>query len=266
MTNDPVLLRLGEDRFWVSISVSDLMLFYKGAAAALDLDVRVSEPPVYPLAIQGPKADELAARVWGDEVRDLRFFRYMPVDVDGRPMILARSGFSTQGGFELYFEGAEGAEALWDRLMEAGRDLDVRTGVPHQSERIESGMLSYQSDITPDMTPMEAGLGRICELDRDLGCLGWAALRREREPRRQLRPVEIAGPPLPPQQTFWDVTAGGRSVGRISSSCRAYSWDCNAAIGLIASSHWDAGTALVVQTPVGPRDAVVKDRFWGRFA
>jgi dimethylsulfoniopropionate demethylase len=102
-------------------------------------------------------------------------------------------------------------------------------------------------------------------MDRDIGCLGWAALREKQEPTRQLRPIEIEGDPLPAMGTFWNVLADGALVGRISSCARAYSFDCNAAIGLIDASHWDAGTQLEVLTPDGPRDAVVKDKFWGRF-
>ncbi|MGI9356172.1 MAG: dimethylsulfoniopropionate demethylase [Rhizobiaceae bacterium] len=265
MTNDPVLLRLEEDRYWVSISDSDLMLFYKGVATALKLDVRIHEPDVSPLGIQGPKADDLASRIWGAEVREQRFFRHMRVDVNGKPMILARSGFSTQGGFELYFEGTQGGGVLWDQLWEAGRDLGVRAGAPHQSERIESGLLSHLSDIMQDITPFEAGLGKLCAMDRDIGCLGWEALKEKENPTRMLRPIEIAGDALPPQTGFWPVTFGDETVGRISSSRRGYSFDCNAAIGLIDQSHWDPDTTLVVQTPAGPRDAVVREKFWGRF-
>lgn len=265
MTNDPVLLRLEQDRYWVSISDSDLILFYKGVASALGLNVRIHEPDVFPLAIQGPRADDLAARLWGDDLRSLRFFRQMRVDVNGTPMILARSGYSVQGGFELYFEGRAGAETLWDQLMEAGRDLDVRAGSPCQAERVEAGMLSYLSDITPDMTPFEAGLGPLCAMEEDPGCLGWRALQARKTPRRQVRPIGIAGGQLPPQGTFWPVIAGGQAVGRISSSCRAYDFECNAAIGLIDRSHWDAGTAIEVHTPAGPREAIIKDKFWGRF-
>ncbi|MEM9432407.1 MAG: dimethylsulfoniopropionate demethylase [Pseudomonadota bacterium] len=265
MTNDPVLLRLEEDRYWVSISDSDLMLFYKGVAAALRLDVSIHEPDVSPLGIQGPKADELAARIWGDEVRELRFFRHMRVDVNGTQMVLARSGFSTQGGFELYFEGVTGGGQLWDQLFEAGRDLDVRAGAPHQSERIESGMLSYLSDITADVTPFEAGLGKLCKMDEDIGCLGFDALRAKQNPTRKIVPIEIDGQPLPPQETFWTVLGGGGCVGHISSSCRAFSFECNAAIGLINVSHCTPGMALEVLTPDGTRDAIVKDTFWGRY-
>ncbi len=264
MTNDPVLLKVDEDRFWVSISDSDLILYFKGVAAARPLEVQIREPHVAPLGIQGPKADELACRIWGDQVRDIRFFRHKRVDVNGIPMVLARSGFSVQGGYELYYEGETGGAVLWDQLMGAGRDLDVRAGSPCQAERVEAGLLSYLSDITQDMTPFEAGLGKFCEMDKDVGCLGWQALQAKQDPLRQVRPIEIDGEPLPPQETFWDVTAYGRKVGRISSSARAFSFGVNAAIGLIDRSHWDAGTHLTVHTPDGARDAEVMEKFWGR--
>ena len=264
MTNDPVLLRLEEDRYWVSISDSDLILFFKGAAAALGLDVKIFEPDVFPLAIQGPRADDLVAALWGDELRDLRFFRHTRVSVDGISMVIARSGYSIQGGFELYFEGHRGAETLWDQLIEAGRDLDVRAGTPCQSERIEAGLLSYLTDITPDMTPFEAGLGKMCNIERDIACIGMTALRAKRVPKRQIRPIEIDGHPLPMQETFWPVLAKGEPVGRISSSCRAFDFDCNAAIGLVNDSHWEPGAQLTVLTPDGVREALVKEKFWGR--
>ena len=264
MTNDPVLLRVEEDRYWVSIADSDLILFYKGLAAGLGLNVTIHEPHVAPLGIQGPKADDLAARMWGDQVRDLRFFRWMRVNVNGQPMVLARSGYSVQGGFELYFEGETGGHVLWDRLMEAGADLDVRAGAPVQAERVEAGLLSYLSDITQDMTPFEAGLGKFCASGQNPGCLGWDALKERKTPSRQIRPVEIAGGPLPPQGTFWPVSAEGQTVGRISSSCRAFDFGCNAAIGLIDASHWTPGTQLQVHTSDGPREAVIKEQFWGR--
>lgn len=264
MTNDPVLLRVDEDRYWVSIADSDLILFYKGVAAGLGMDVKIHEPHVAPLGIQGPNSDDLAARIWGDRVRDLRFFRWMRVNVNGRQMVLARSGYSAQGGFELYYEGQTGGDVLWDQLMEAGADLGVRAGSPVQAERVEAGLLSYLSDITQDMTPFEAGLGKFCARDRDIGCLGADALRDKQSPARQIRPLEIFGDPLPPQGTFWPVTADGQQVGRVSSSCRAFDHDCNAAIGLIAASHWEPGTELKVHTPRGVREGVIKEKFWGR--
>jgi dimethylsulfoniopropionate demethylase len=263
MTNDPVLLRVAPERYWVSISDSDLILYYKGLAAGLGLDVAIREPEVSPLAIQGPSAQALVARVWGEEAASIGFFRHVRVDVEGVPMILARSGYSLQGGFELYFEGVGGGDRLWDRLMEAGRDLDVRAGSPNQTERTEGGLLSYRTDITPDMTPFEAGLGRYCTMDRETGCLAHQALREKRDPTRQVRPIEIDGDRVPPMTRFWEITKNsGENVGRISSSAWSFDFGCNVAIGLVNRAHWSPGTELMVQAPDTPRRARVKSEFW----
>ena len=265
MTNDPVLLRVGPDRYWLSISDSDLILFFKGLAAGLRLDVSVHEPAVSPLGIQGPHADELVRRVWGDAAGGIAFFRHTRVDVHGTPMVLARSGFSLQGGFELYFEGQDGGDALWDQLMEAGRDLDIRAGCPNQTERIESGLLSYLSDITQDMTPFEAGLGQFCHLDRDTGCVGLQALRAKKDPTRQVRPIRIEGQPVPAMTGFWPASDNaGTPAGRISSAAWSFDFHCNVAIGLIDRRCWDPGSKLIVHAPDGPRAAIVNDGFWGR--
>ena len=266
MTNDPVLVKLADDRYWVSIADSDQILFYKGVAAALKLDVHVHEPSVSPLGIQGPSADALVERVFGKAATDIAFFRYTRVDVDGVSMLLARSGYSLQGGYELYFEGDDGS-ALWDRLMHAGQDLDVRAGTPCQAERVEGGLLSYQSDLTPDMTPFEAGLGRFCDIDVDTECLGLAALRAKREPTRQIRPLAIEGDPVPPMGTYWPVTTPhGDAVGRVSSCAWSWSFSQNIAVSLLDRAHWDVGTPLCVHAPDGRRDARVLPDFPGRRA
>jgi dimethylsulfoniopropionate demethylase len=275
MTNDPVLLQVAPNRYWVSIADSDLILFYKGLAAGLSLDATVREPDVSPLGIQGPMADALVERVWGAGAARIGFFRHTRVDVDGVPMILARSGYSLQGGYELYYEGSdEGRDAgndagnrLWDKLMEAGADLDVRAGAPVQAERVEGGLLSYLSDITSDMTPFEAGLGHFCDVQKDTACLALTALRKNSEPQRQIRPVSIDGDPLPPMTGFWPVTdVQGNPVGRISSAAYAFSFKENIGIGLIDRLHWQAGTELSVHAADGIRKATIRSGFPGRQA
>ncbi len=265
MTNDPVLLQVEPNKYWVSIADSDLMLYYKGLAAGLNLDVTVHEPDVSPLGLQGPLADTLVERVWGKQATQIGFFRHTRVDVAGTPMILARSGYSLQGGYELYYEGADDASELWDQLMTAGSDLDVRAGAPVQAERVEGGLLSYLSDITNDMTPFEAGLGHFCHLDKETGCLGLEALRAKVHPARQVRPISIAGDPVPPMTGFWQVTdSNDVAVGRISSAAFAYSFNENIGIGLIDRSHWQTGTELNVHTPDGIRSAKIRSGFPGR--
>lgn len=264
MLNDPVAVKLAEDRWWISIADSDLLFWVKGIAQGWRLDVLVDEPDVSPLAVQGPMAEELMARVFGEAVREVRFFRFGWFEFQGRPLVVARSGYSKQGGFEIYLEGGDLGMPLWNALMEAGRDLDVRAGCPNLIERIEGGLLSYGNDMTDDNTPHECGLGKFCDTQTAIGCIGRDALLRvaKEGPAQQIRPIAIDGPPVPVCDRWWPVLARGRRVGRISSAAWSPDFGTNVAIGMIRMTHWDAGTELEVETGDGTRRAVVQERFW----
>ncbi|MEH6646279.1 dimethylsulfoniopropionate demethylase [Sulfitobacter sp.] len=264
MLNDPVCVKLAEDRWWISIADSDLLLWVKGIANGYRLDVLVDEPDVSPLAIQGPKSDELMARVFGDAVRDVRFFRFGMFDFQGHSLAVARSGYSKQGGFEIYVEGSEIGMPLWNALMEAGRDLDVRAGCPNGIERVESGLLSYGNDMTDDNTPHECGLGRFCDTQTAIGCIGRDALLRvaKEGPVQQVRAIEIAGNPVGPCDRVWPLMAGTKRVGQVTSAAWSPDFNTNVAIGMVRMTHWDDGTSLRVETPDGPRDALVREAFW----
>ena len=265
LLNDPVLTRLGDDRYWLALADNDMFLYLKGLAAGTALDVRIHEPDVWIIAIQGPHADDLAARIWGETVRDIGFFGYRRVDVAGQPMVLARSGWSRQGGFELHVEGSAYAVPIWEKMMEAGRAFDVRAGCPNLIERIEAGLLSYGNDITVEHTPFEAGLARFCHLDDATGCLARETLLGLRDPARQIRPVEISGPKVPPVAQLWPVRApSGSPAGKVSSAHWSPDQQTNVAIAMIERAFWEPGTALIVDTPEGPRDLVVAEKFWGR--
>tara|TARA_R110002110_G_scaffold30632_5_gene108373 strand:+ start:534 stop:1637 length:1104 start_codon:yes stop_codon:yes gene_type:complete len=264
MLNDPVAVKLAEDRWWISIADSDLLLWVKGIANGYRLDVLVDEPDVSPLGVQGPKADELMARVFGGGVRDVKFFRFGMFEFQGRSMVVARSGYSKQGGFEIYVEGSDIGMPLWNALFEAGKDLDVRAGCPNLVERIEGGLLSYGNDMTDDNTPHECGLGKFCDTQTAIGCIGRDALLRvaKEGPNQQIRPIEIAGDKVPGCDRVWPITANGKPVGRITSAAWSPDFGVNVAIGMVRMTHWDEGTILQVQTPGGVRDAVVREKFW----
>lgn len=263
MLNDPVLNKLAGDRYWVSLSDSDMLYYFKGLANGFGLDVRVFEPDVFPLAIQGPRADELIRRVFGQEIVDTRFFRHKPITFNGQQMIIARSGWSRQGGFEIYMVGFKNGEALWDTLFDAGEDLDLRAGCPNLIERIEGGLLSYGNDITIDHTPFEVGLGKYCNLQTATGCLGHAALLDRQKPTRQIRPISIAGDPISEVPELWPLkNLSGQPCGSISSATWSPDFNTNVAIGMVDRADWQPGTRLLVDTHAGTREAVVQAEFW----
>ena len=265
MLNDPVTTKLAEDKFWVSVADSDLLFWIKGLAHALRLEVDVDEPDVSPLAIQGPRAEELVARVFGEKIRSIRFFRYDYVDFQGHRLVLARSGYSKQDGFELYVDGSHLGEPIWDTLMTAGEDLDVRAGCPNLIERIEGQLLSYGNDMTDDNTPHECGLGRFCDTQTAIGCIGRDALLRvaKEGPVQQIRPIAIEGGPAPSCDRYWPILSGrGERIGQVSSAAWSPDYQTNVSIGMVRMTHRATGTVLRVMTPDGERQVTVQAGFW----
>jgi dimethylsulfoniopropionate demethylase len=263
MLNDPVALKLTEDRWWISIADSDLLFWVKALAYGYRLDVLVDEPDISPLAVQGPLADDLMARVFGDAVRAIKFFRFGWFDFNGVSMAVARSGYSKQGGFEIYVDGTTNGMPLWNALMEAGKDLDVYAGCPNLIERIEGGLLSYGNDMTRENTPHECGLGRFCSTQTAIGCVGRDALLRvaKEGPTQQIRAIAIEGN-IPVCNQVWPLIAKGKKVGQITSAAASPDYGTNVAIGMVRMTHWDEGTQLEVQTQDGPRVATVHEKFW----
>jgi dimethylsulfoniopropionate demethylase len=177
LINDPILIKFARDDWWVSIADSDVRLWARGLAQGFGLDVKVREASIWPLAVQGPKAEELVTRVFGSEVPGIRFFRSKMLEFRGKAMMVMRSGYSKQGGFEIYLNDADLAEPLWDELFAQGQDLNVRAGGPNLIERIESGLLSYGNDMNFNHNPFECGLDAFIDLDADIESMSLPALR-----------------------------------------------------------------------------------------
>lgn len=263
MLNDPIAIKLAEDHYWLSIADGDLLQFALGLALGLGLEVEVTEPDVSPLAVQGPKADYLMARVFGDEVRDIRFFRYKRLAFQGRDFVVARSGWSKQGGFEIYVEGGDYGMPLWDALFAAGEDLNVRAGCPNLIERIEAGLLSYGNDMTRANTPIEAGLAKFCNSPDDY--LGKAVIEAQKAhgPDRIIRAVDLTGQgDLPPIGTGWSMTKDGAFAGSIGAACWSPDFNTHIAVAMVERAYWDAGTQMTIDCGNGSWVATVKEKFW----
>ncbi len=177
MINDPIAIKHDPNHWWLSIADTDVLLWAKGLATGYGLDVDVSEPEVWPLAVQGPKAEELVARIFGEDVRSIRFFRYKMLPYQGREMLVARSGWSKQGGFEIYVNDPSLGGDLWDELFAKGADLEVGPGCPNLIERIEAGLLSFGADMDYFTTPIEVGLDKYVSLNSNIASLSIEALR-----------------------------------------------------------------------------------------
>ncbi|MDH3228318.1 MAG: dimethylsulfoniopropionate demethylase [Alphaproteobacteria bacterium] len=261
MVNDPVVLRLAADRFWLSIADSDVLLWAKGLAYGLGLDLAVSEPDICPLAVQGPKADDVMAAVFGDAVRAIRFFRFETLRFRGHPLIVARSGWSKQGGFETYADDPAVGLELWDALWEAGQPFGIGPGCPNLIERIEGALLSYGNDILHGDNPFECGLDRFCHLDRPIAFMARAALETAAAQgiTRRIRGLRIGGPATPPAAEPWPVHGQGRRVGEVRSAVWSPRLATNIAIAMIGRDFWPAGSRVEVETPGGARPAIVAD-------
>ncbi len=177
IVNDPIAIKLSDNHWWLSIADSDVMLWAKGLATGSGFDVEVREADIWPLAVQGPKAKTLMSRVFDETVKSIRFFRGSLLEFQNQSMLVTRSGWSKQGGYEIYLNDAGLAQPLWDTLFEAGEDLNVRAGCPNLIERIESGLLSYGNDMTSYDNPFECGLDTFINLDEDIESLSQNALR-----------------------------------------------------------------------------------------
>lgn len=178
LINDPILLKLAEDRYWLSIADSNIWFWAGAIAAERGLDVEVSEPDASPMAVQGPKAEEVVAALFGDWVRGLKYFWFRETAIEGIPVAVARSGWSKQGGFEIYLlDGSQGTK-LWNLVKEAGRPWDIGPGNPNFCERVESGLLSYGGDTDAQTNPFEVRMGAYVDLAVPDDVVGIKALRR----------------------------------------------------------------------------------------
>ena len=238
LINDPILLKLDDHRYWFSIADSNIWFWARAIAAERGLDVEVSEPDVSPLAVQGPKAEDVIAAMFGDWVRTLKYFWFRDATVSGIPLTVARSGWSKQGGFELYLrDGAQGT-TLWNVVKEAGKPFDIGPGTPNFCERVESGLLSYGGDTDESTNPFEVRLGKYVDLELPDEVIGIEALRRIHAagPRRHQLGVVLEGEDPTALGFRWHaILKDGLQVGSLTNCVWSYRLKKNIGFALIST-------------------------------
>ncbi|WP_188745450.1 glycine cleavage T C-terminal barrel domain-containing protein, partial [Marinobacterium zhoushanense] len=261
--NDPILLRLEENRFWISLADSDILLWAQGVAVNSGLDVQIREPDVSPLQLQGPKSGEIMKALFGDSITDLRYYWLREYDLDGIPLIVSRTGWSSELGYELYLQDSSKGDELWEKIMAAGAPFGLKPGHTSSIRRIEGGMLSYHADMDINTNPYELGLDRLVELDMEAEFIGKAALKRIREQgvsRKQVGLVIDGAALSGPNTRFWSVEKEGHSVGKVTSAIFSPRLEKNIALAMVSAECAEVGMTLEVDMPNGKRTATVVER------
>ena len=260
--NDPVLLRLGKNQFWLALADSDVLLWAKGVAVNAGLDVDLSEPDVSPIQIQGPRSKEVVKALFGPKVLDLGYYYFLEAKLDGIPVVITRTGWTAEVGYEVYLRDGSRGDDLWAKVMDAGRPYNIRPTGPSDIRRIEAGILNYGADITLDTNPYEVGLGWLVDEKKKADYIGKKALAKIRKEgvKRKLVGVEIEGAPIDFNMTKWAVEADGKTVGKITSAIYSPRLKKNIGYAIVPVKHAKLGTSLRVMHPGGPREATVVTR------
>ncbi|HXF35560.1 MAG TPA: glycine cleavage T C-terminal barrel domain-containing protein [Actinomycetota bacterium] len=255
IVNDPVLLRLAEDRYWLALADSDAGLWVRGVAVHAGMDVRISEPPAYPVQVQGPRSKDVMRELFGEGILELPYYGCREAELEGIPVVVSRTGWTGEVGYELYLLDPERGDDLWERILEAGRPFEIRPIAPCEARRIEAGIFNYGSDMTLEHTPLEVtGLERQVEEGKAADYIGRAALERLRAEgvRRKLVGIELEGDPLPWELTeFWPAFHEGRRVGHVTDAVWSPRLERNIGYVWVPIELAAPGTPLRVETPEG---------------
>ncbi len=252
--NDPVLLRLAENHFWLSLADSDVLLWAQGVAVNSGLNVNISEPDVSPLQLQGPTSKDIMVKLFGESIKDLKYYWFKEFDLDGIPLIVSRTGWSSEFGYELFLRDGSKGNDLYEKIMNAGKEHGLQPGHTSSIRRIEGGMLSYHADADIHTNPFELGFDRLVSLDNDIEFIGKVALKKikaEGIKRKQIG-LEINCEPLSgPNTTFWPIKKNNNEIGKVTSAVYSPRLKKNIALAIVNIKNSEIGTDLKVETNKG---------------
>ena len=248
LINDPVILKLAEDRWWISIADSDVKLFAKGIAIGKNFQVEIFEPDVNILAIQGPKSFKLMEEIFGKEISDMKFFGFDYFEFEGVKHLIARSGWSKQGGYEVYVEDRKSGVALYDKLFEVGKKYDVKPGCPNLIERLESGLLSYGNDIDIDDNPLECGFDKLVNTDSEVEFLGKEALKKIKSEgiKKKLMGVKIDTNAISVTESISIFDENNNEIGELRSGGYSPHFKKVIGIAMLKKPYWETSQNIKI--------------------
>ena len=261
--NDPVLLCLGENHFWLSLADSDVLLWAKGVAIFSEMDIKIREPDASPLQLQGPRSLDIMKALFGNDIQMLKYFWLLETKLDDIPLVVSRTGWSGELGYEIYLRDGSQGDRLWEKIMEAGKPFGLQPGHTSSIRRIEAAMLSYHADMNINTNPFELGLDRLVDLNMEPNFIGKAALRaiQARGISRVLVGLEIDGLPLNgPNTKHWPLKKNGGQIGHVTSAIYSPRLKKNIALGMVKIAYQSHGTSLVAETEMGERSVFIVEK------
>ncbi|MFJ6213102.1 glycine cleavage system aminomethyltransferase GcvT [Streptomyces sp. NPDC092296] len=255
--DDLIVYRTGEQAFLVVANASNAQLVLDeltARAAGFDAAVRDDRDAYALLAVQGPEAAAILARLTDADLAGLKYYTCLPATVAGRETLLARTGYTGEDGFEVFTSPAD-AEHLWQALTEAGAGHGlVPCGLScRDTLRLEAGMPLYGHELTAATTPFDAGLGRVVRFDKTTGggdFVGRAALERAAaeaaaHPPRVLVGLVSTGRRVP-RAGYAVVSPTGEPVGEVTSGAPSPTLGRPIAIAYVDAAHAAPGSAVAV--------------------
>ena len=237
LLNDPVLLRLAENHYWLSLGDSDILLWAQGVAINSDFNVHISEPDVSPLQLQGPKSIDIMKKLFGEKIKDIKYYWLIKSELQGIPLIISRTGWSSELGYEIYLRDGSKGNELWEIIMDAGQEFNLKPGHTSSIRRIEGGMLSYHADADINTNPFELGLDRLVNLENENKFIGKEALIKIKEggiKRKQVGIIIDCEPLKGPNTSFWPVYKNNKNIGKVTSAIYSPRLKQNIALAMVS--------------------------------
>jgi len=261
--NDPVLLRLAENHFWLSLADSDVLLWAQGVAINSGLNVKITEPDVSPLQLQGPNSGKIMVKLFGEDIQNLKYYWLREYSLDGIPLIVSRTGWSSELGYEIYLRDGSKGNDLYEKIMEAGKEHGLKPGHTSSIRRIEGGMLSYHADADINTNPFELGLDRLVNLDSEINFIGKEALGKIKKKgiKRKQVGLELHCEPLKgPNTTFWSIFKNDKKIGKVTSAVYSPRLKKNIALAMLSIEHTQIGGKLKFKTNESEFDCTVVEK------